>query len=1073
MSKKTLSLLLAVLMILSSFCFTVTAADTNSKIYPSYILESQYYGYSDDFVPEHIEQNGDMYLRHTAEPGAYTNNNVVVRFQDAELVLEQYPYITIVYRTNSQSKKLDVSIRTKAGENWMAVHPDQVSDEKWNKTIVNFNDINATSALPAPGEAGIQIRFKPFGGGSKTLETKQYFDVMYIAFFKSLSEAKAYEYKLDTSALEALKSKNEERERVMNEHYFVADDEIIKRYTDEAYALIDEIVNSETSVEVTGTKYYVSPNGDDNNDGKSPESAWKTLEHVSGVKLTAGDGVFFERGKQYNGVLTMQNGITYSAYGSGAKPVINGTTDASDSLDWIPTEKENIYKYAERLESPTQDVGKIIFDNGKAWGVKVLKLPKEDKRADNAEAYNGIEYFTAGTGAFAGGLDLAYDLEFYHDPFTSEVYLYCKDGNPAERFDTVELVTKQNGLSGGKNNVLVDNLEIRGFGAHGIGVTNAVNFRVQYCVLDWIGGSVQYYNEDNRPTRYGNAIQNWTNCDGFYIDHCYSYQVFDCCYTTQWQGDSSGKSVIMTNIEFTDNVAMYANTGLEVWNSPHNEYEGAVYEVTNMTMSGNYNLYMGYGMTTDRTADKKDANLIYGGCADGGNNSTHDNVLLFSSSMIYYSATIGPDSYNFHDNTYIVNDGGLLGRISADPGKDTGGQRSVKMSAEAVADLIMSGADPGTEFYVVPADKPYAVPEYEPADELEGFDDIGDHWGRDYIRSSVRNGLFGGMSATEFAPDGTMTRAMLVTVLSRLYDASGDAQALPYSDVNKSAWYAKPLAWAYEKDIVNGGDTFRPDDSATREEMADMLYRAAKLSAKEGSGLAQLNFADSASITDAYRDAVAFCVKAGIIGGYDDNTIKPKNNATRAEVAAMIKRFDTYLGRTEPDPEKLVQRADYKMLSGEALLNAADTSYLRKTLNDDESVRFTSFSAGGNEVRPMVSIFDALISDFSIMEYPYVVIRCRISADTNLDLNIKHNGGECWSSYAPELKAGAYTNVFTDLTEYKNGNTANKLSENVMLRISPFGKRYVPVPETDLFEISSVKFFKNKTDAQAYLALNA
>lgn len=1072
MLKKAISIILAAVIMMSSFCFASSAADTDMKVYAAFDLEYGYYSYSNDFVPVYSEEGDNGFLHHTAAPGTYGNNNVVVRFQDASLVIGEYPYIAFMYRTNSQSKITDVSIMTQAGENWMKNKPAQISDGKWHKTVINLADINGTSAVPAPGEMGIQLRLKPFGGATKKLETEQYFDIMYIAFFKTKAEADTYEYKFDSSALEKREKENAEREKIISEHYLEATDEIIRKYTDEAYALIDDIENSVSSVEITGTKYYVSPNGNDNNDGKSPEKAWSTLRKVNSAKLAEGDGILFERGKKWNGKLALQNGVTYSAYGSGAKPIINGTTDASDTLDWTATEKPNIYKYSKKLPSPSEDVGKIIFDNGEAWGVKVLKMPTADVRADNGETYNGIEYFTSGTGAFAGGLDLSHDLEFYHDPETSELYLYCEDGNPAERFDTVELVTKLHGLSGGNRNIVIDNLEIRGFGAHGIGVTNAVNFRVQYCVLDWIGGSIQNYNTSIRPTRYGNAIQNWTNCDGFYIDHCYSYQIFDCCYTTQWQGDSNGKSIIMQNIEFTNNVAMYANTGLEVWNSPKKNYEGAEFSVKNMRMSGNYILYMGYGMTSDRSSDKKDANLIYGGCANGGNNSTDNNVLLFTNSMIYCSATIGPDSYNFHDNTYIVNDGGLLGRIAADPGSDKGAQKTVSMSPKAVSNLIMSGADPGAKFYIVSADKPYDVPGYKPEDPLANFIDVGEHWGRDHIKAVVRMGLFGGVSPTEFSPDGTMTRAMLVTVLSRFFEGSGDASVLEYTDVNRSSWYANALAWAYQNDIVNGGQKFRPDDNVTREEMADMLYRAAKLAAKEGSFSKELGFSDSSSITDEYLDAFAFCVGAGIIGGYDDNTVKPRNNASRAEVSAMIQRFDAYLGRTEADPVKLLDRAEYKTLSGNALFDTLDTSYLKKTLADDGSVKLTTFAAGGEEVRPMVSILDSLIKDFDIMEYPYVVINCRISGNADFDISIKHKNGECWPSIQPVLKSGVYTNVLTDLTKYTNGQTANWSSEGVRLRMSPFGKHYIPEPENDIFEIVSVSFFKNLIEAELMAGLN-
>lgn len=76
---------------------------------------------------------------------------------------------------------------------------------------------------------------------------------------------------------------------------------------------ISAIRSTETKVEVTGTKYYVSADGSDDNDGKSPEKAWKTLAKVNSAKLTRGDGVFFRRGDTFRGKIVAAQGITYSA----------------------------------------------------------------------------------------------------------------------------------------------------------------------------------------------------------------------------------------------------------------------------------------------------------------------------------------------------------------------------------------------------------------------------------------------------------------------------------------------------------------------------------------------------------------------------------------------------------------------------------------------------------------------------------------------------------------------------------------------------------------------------------------
>ncbi len=169
-----------------------------------------------------------------------------------------------------------------------------------------------------------------------------------------------------------------------------------------------------------------------------------------------------------------------------------------------------------------------------------------------------------------------------------------------------------------------------------------------------------------------------------------------------------------------------------------------------------------------------------------------------------------------------------------------------------------------------------------------GFTDTLSHWGCDAIDFVVGRGLFNGVTAKTFEPNGTMTRGMLVTVLSRLGNDTANTTVYPFSDVAQNAWFAPGVSFAYANGIVDSADLFRPDENVTREELADMLYRYAKSTGKVVN-LSELTFADAGDITA--KDAVAYCVNAGIIKGYDDNTFKPLNSATRAEVATMIQRF--------------------------------------------------------------------------------------------------------------------------------------------------------------------------------------
>ena len=172
-----------------------------------------------------------------------------------------------------------------------------------------------------------------------------------------------------------------------------------------------------------------------------------------------------------------------------------------------------------------------------------------------------------------------------------------------------------------------------------------------------------------------------------------------------------------------------------------------------------------------------------------------------------------------------------------------------------------------------------------------GFADTLSHWACDNIDQVVYKGLFEGETARRFRPDNKMTRAMLATVLSRLAGDTANDSAVPYKDLSEGAWYLPGVSFAYASNIVDSGDSFRPDDNVTREELADMLYRFAKYSGKNIS-TSELNFEDNADISENMRDGVAYCVNAKIINGYDNGKyFKAKNEATRAEVATMIMRF--------------------------------------------------------------------------------------------------------------------------------------------------------------------------------------
>lgn len=158
------------------------------------------------------------------------------------------------------------------------------------------------------------------------------------------------------------------------------------------------------------------------------------------------------------------------------------------------------------------------------------------------------------------------------------------------------------------------------------------------------------------------------------------------------------------------------------------------------------------------------------------------------------------------------------------------------------------------------------------------------HWAHDAIEYVVDEGLFAGTSDTTFNPEGTMTRAMLWVVLARMDDVNTNASS-------GEAWYQPGLDWAVENGISDGTN---PNNNITREQFAAMLYRYAENAGEDiTADTAELNkFIDTINISSYALQPMAWAVENGIVSGTSSDTISPSGNATRAQVATMLMRYD-------------------------------------------------------------------------------------------------------------------------------------------------------------------------------------
>jgi len=175
------------------------------------------------------------------------------------------------------------------------------------------------------------------------------------------------------------------------------------------------------------------------------------------------------------------------------------------------------------------------------------------------------------------------------------------------------------------------------------------------------------------------------------------------------------------------------------------------------------------------------------------------------------------------------------------------------------------------------------------------FEDVSeDAWYYEAVEFANENNLFSGMSAKEFGPSVAMTRGMFVTVLSKLNGGEIDGEA-NFVDVDPNAYYAKPVAWAYTKGIVNGvgNNKFAPNMSITREQLAVMMYNYMVVEQidKPASLVEFPEFADAEEISDWATNAVNVMRATGLMSGKPNNKFDPKGTATRAEVATILMNF--------------------------------------------------------------------------------------------------------------------------------------------------------------------------------------
>ena len=194
------------------------------------------------------------------------------------------------------------------------------------------------------------------------------------------------------------------------------------------------------------------------------------------------------------------------------------------------------------------------------------------------------------------------------------------------------------------------------------------------------------------------------------------------------------------------------------------------------------------------------------------------------------------------------------------------------------------------------AKDPSYKPDDKPVETIEFSDVSPTAWYAGAVGYAVSNKLMNGMGGGKFEPNGSMTRAMLVTVLWR-YAGSPAEGTNGFSDVPNGDWYTQAVAWASKNGVVNGvgNGRFAPNGKITREQMAVILFRYANQQSIDTGKRGDFDkFADANRVSSYAVDALQWAVAEGIVGGSSEGgklLLNPQGNATRAEVATILMRF--------------------------------------------------------------------------------------------------------------------------------------------------------------------------------------
>lgn len=380
----------------------------------------------------------------------------------------------------------------------------------------------------------------------------------------------------------------------------VASEAVAQQILDAADKRRSEILSSETTVTCSGTAYYVSTNGDDHNDGKTPETAWKSIDRVNSASLKAGDAVYFNRGDLWRDeLLNCAKGVTYSAYGTGAKPKLLGSPESG-----VGEEKWSLYYEGDNGEKIWQfhrdmpDTGGVVFNDGESWAERVYGWWSNGAyvQYDATDLVFTPETCLTQNLTFCSMPDFTgcqYPIARFDFNKQGPLYLRCDEGNPGLLYTAIEFeTTDREGWTAivyCAEGCTIDNLSVLYWGSTAIAAgIRTPSITVQNCEIGWGGNCIHMYIQAEPTKEYmlsGDGI--YGICDNGLVQNNYCHDLDGCGITIE--SDDDEETVMTGNYRCAGNLTERCGQGIWL----HDDFQTMT--LTNIFVEDNFVLSTGYG----------------------------------------------------------------------------------------------------------------------------------------------------------------------------------------------------------------------------------------------------------------------------------------------------------------------------------------------------------------------------------------------------------------------------------------------------------------------------------------------